>query len=155
MIGIAFTYDSSLRNVCSGSGFAIDMMRGCARAFGMTDMIICDYDRLIPPLGDSSINSCLCDELNQLQEKYQDWTKVVLDLESNLIRKSKPYELLHDFQHPAEPVLYIVGSDALGFTDEERDVGDYFVAIDQPGTTQLWSVAALSIALYDRYIKRT
>lgn len=154
MFGIAFAYDSSIRNVCSGSEFAIDLMRESARAFNITDMVVVDTDNLNPFLGDASINSFLCKGYEFLPEKYNDWTKVVIEAELKLINESKKYTMLKHFKHPKEPVLYIVGSDSQGLSSNNLSIGSTFVSIEQPGSTSMWSVSALMIVLHDRYLKR-
>ena len=66
---------------------------------------------------------------------------------------------LKDFAHPADDVLYVVGSDYGQLDFEALSRGGYLkdndvVSIETPTSVPLWSHVALAITLYDRSVKQ-
>ena len=155
MVGICFTYESQLKNICSGTGYTTDMFRESAKVYGMTHMIVCDPDNLKPGFNDGDIVGSYCENPNLLPALYPDVTIVVIEAETYLDECGYDHDLLSSFVHPEEPVIYIVGRDSGGFNHVDMADNVKFVAIEQPITLApvMWSIGSMMIVLHDRYVK--
>lgn len=71
-----------------------------------------------------------------------------------------PVELLHEFKHPEDNVIYVFGSDELGYPHDEMRLGenDKIVAVESDARDKenrgFYSIVVAMAVAYDRSIKK-
>lgn len=91
--------------------------------------------------------------LDHAMESMPTKSWVFLVPQSDLPSKSTPYFRLHEYPHPRDAV-YVVGADS-GFGFQPPAAGGDFVIIETPHglNHSMWSYQAISVVLYDRWLK--
>jgi hypothetical protein len=87
--------------------------------------------------------------LDEALENYPDYTKLYFE-HPNAI--SIDYITLDELIHPQDNVLYIFGGDENGLNITSLKANEQLIAINISKYI-LWSIVAMSIVMYDRYIK--
>ncbi|PIU28728.1 hypothetical protein COT08_00580 [Candidatus Woesebacteria bacterium CG07_land_8_20_14_0_80_44_9] len=91
--------------------------------------------------------------LDEALQNYPDYTKLYFE-HTNAISAGIEHISLDELIHPKDNILYIFGGDekGLNFSDIKLGKNDKIISI-LISRYILWTIVAMTIALYDRYIK--
>lgn len=91
--------------------------------------------------------------LDEALQNYLDYTKLYFE-HINAIPPETKYITLNKLAHPKDNVLYIFGGDEAGLNFSGLKLGkkDKIITIDITRMI-LWQIVAMTIAMYDRYLK--
>jgi len=66
-----------------------------------------------------------------------------------------PYKFLHEFQHPIDDVMYVIGADSTGLDIQNLDLSgrNSIVSLQTNGLWQFWSFPVAVMVIYDRWLK--
>jgi len=156
-IKIAFYFEDLMKNVSSGIPEAtIFRWRQNAKALGVTHLLMIDITTY--QIGqyhnnpDGEVIFERYQNLSQIEKKYPNFKMVILETPNTLEAKKIKYQHLPEFKHPKK-AIYVVGPDSepVDLTQGKRD--NKFVVIPSDYRNAIWAETAISIALYDRFVK--
>lgn len=154
---IAFYFEDLMKSVSSGIPDAtMFRWRQNAKAFGVTKMCMIDITTF--QIGqyyqnsDAEITFERYQSLSEVETKYPQYQTVALETPNTLKQKSIKYQYLPAFKHP-DKALYVVGADTgpSDLTEGRKD--KKWVVIPSDFNQAIWAETAMSIVLYDRYLK--
>lgn len=166
MVAFLFYYEDVSTGTKSGADIAEHVWRGTFQAFGFDSWIMIDNTEKGFNFEDAGMHFERYTSLEQAQTAHPKVTWVYLSPERSIPgapgykgRSSDPhikYEYLHDFKHPKDNVIYVVGSDmsSLPIGNMVYSSRKKLVAIKTASANFiLYAFPAAAIVSYDRFSK--
>lgn len=157
-VAVAFYFEDLMKNVSSGIPEAtIFRWRQNAKAFGVKHLMMIDVTTY--KIGqyhqnpDGEVIFERFNDLSEIEKNYPDHELVLLETPNTLEAKNIKYEYLDKFIHP-EKAIYVVGGDSGNSDMISGRENKKWVVIPSTFDQPIWSDTAVTIALYDRYIKK-
>ena len=152
MIGVVVHLEDKWN--CTQSDRDIDilqMFEETVKALGVDTFIIIDKttDGMVHNFGSIDITYAKYNTLDEALAAYPDATKFYFEHKRAIPTETK-YMTLDELVHPLDNVLYIFGGDEVGL--DLSSIDGTVVSIEVSHYI-LWSIVAMSLVLYDRYIK--
>ncbi len=156
MIGIVIHLEDRWNYVQSDRDIDImQMFQETISAFGADTFIIVDKttEGMVHTSYRLDLSQVVFKTLNEVLRAYPDATKLYFE-HTNAILDEISYTTLEELVHPKDNVLYIFGGDEHGLDLANIDLtGDNKVVSILVPKQILWTIVAMTIALYDRLKK--
>lgn len=149
MIGLMFHYEEA-----SFVTVPYSLWDDIAFSWGFDKLIIVDVDNIFP----KRVRETTFLTLEEAMEAYSGFQFIYL-MPKNSIPKGMGYEFLHEFTHPMDNVIYVLGPDVgLKSKDLNMDNDSKLLTImterGNGAEHALWTIEVAMFIVYDRWFKR-